>query len=288
MTSPSHLDSADPADVHVSGEQGYPQPPSQLAPGALEAATSDGHAHMQIQDAGRPIAGASDLAYALASASEQMLDAPDASSLWPLMAREAARLIAAEAVAVVRHFAPTVGLVVASAGGTPADDSSWLTAVETAARHGWLSEPRLIDDVSLDRAWSSAVGWVGWRSLLVVPLDGRHRKDPTRLAWFSAEVAAFGRYVEVAQLFGRHAGAAVRTVVTRETLTEAIAARHRIGQAQGILIARCGLTTEQAFEALKRRSQGTNVKLRIIADQVIKSGELDEHGTTQPQQVRQH
>ena len=76
--------------------------------------------------------------------------------------------------------------------------------------------------------------------------------------------------------------AAVRNVVARETLNQAIAARHRVGQAQGILMARYQLTAEQAFAVLKRQSQATNVKLRIIADQVIRSGALDQHGTTRP------
>jgi hypothetical protein len=114
----------------------------------------------------------------------------------------------------------------------------------------------------------------------VVPLDGRLSKEVTRLAWFSAHAAAFDRCAEVAHLFGRHAGAALRAVRARETLSKGIAARHRIGQAQGILMARYGMTTEQAFEALKRRSQGTNLKLCIVADQVIQSGRFDQHWMT--------
>ena len=44
-------------------------------------------------------------------------------------------------------------------------------------------------------------------------------------------------------------------------------------------MARYRLTAEQAFAVLKRQSQATNVKLRIIADQVIRSGALDEYRT---------
>jgi hypothetical protein len=54
----------------------------------------------------------------------------------------------------------------------------------------------------------------------------------------------------------------------------------RIGQAQGTLMARYGMTSEQAFEALKRRSQGTNLKLRIVADEVLRSGRFDKHWMT--------
>jgi hypothetical protein len=227
--------------------------------------------------------GPGELPFALISATEQMLDAPDANSLWPVMAREAARLIIADAVAVVRHSAPPAGLVVAFGGSTPGAVSSWYEAIEAAAQLGWLWEPRRIDDLGRDGVLSAAelpLGSPGWRSLLVVALDGRHSKDVTRLAWFSAHAAAFDRCVEVAHLFGRHASAAVRDVRAREALSQGIASRHRICQAQGILMARYGLTSEQAFEALKRRSQGTNLKLRMVADQVIRSGQFDKHWMT--------
>jgi hypothetical protein len=205
------------------------------------AATSDGFTQGQIQGNGNSSVGPAELPVALISATEQMLDAPDANSLWPVVVREAARLICADAVAVVWHSAPPAGLVVAFDGSNPGAVLSWYEAIEAAARHGMLWEPRRIDDLSLDWAWSAAelpVSSPGWRSLLVVPLDGRLSKDGTRLAWFSAHAAAFDCCVEVAQFFGRHAGAATRAVRARETLSQGIAAQHRIGQAQGILMAR--------------------------------------------------
>jgi AmiR/NasT family two-component response regulator len=60
----------------------------------------------------------------------------------------------------------------------------------------------------------------------------------------------------------------------RDNLNRAVAARHRVGLAQGILMARRQLTADQAFTLLKRESQNTRVKLRTIAQTVIQTGDL--------------
>jgi AmiR/NasT family two-component response regulator len=104
---------------------------------------------------------------------------------------------------------------------------------------------------------------------LVVDVAPVVRTDLTRLVWCSDRSGTFVPFVDVGHLFGRHVSAAVRTVTRRENLDRAIAARHRIGQAQGILMARHELTAEEAFQALKRHSQRTNVKLHTIADKII-------------------
>jgi AmiR/NasT family two-component response regulator len=54
-----------------------------------------------------------------------------------------------------------------------------------------------------------------------------------------------------------------------EQLHTALETRHTIGVAQGLLMARYQLTTEQAFEYLRRSSQESNVKLRQLADGVV-------------------
>jgi AmiR/NasT family two-component response regulator len=52
-------------------------------------------------------------------------------------------------------------------------------------------------------------------------------------------------------------------------LHTALETRHSIGLAQGLLMARYGLSTEQSFAYLQRRSQDGNVKLRLLADEVV-------------------
>lgn len=53
------------------------------------------------------------------------------------------------------------------------------------------------------------------------------------------------------------------------TLRDALESRLVIGQAMGLLMARQGLSTDAAFEALARQSQETNVKLRDVAARLV-------------------
>jgi AmiR/NasT family two-component response regulator len=56
----------------------------------------------------------------------------------------------------------------------------------------------------------------------------------------------------------------------------ALVSARRIGMAIGILMARHGLTDDQAFERLRQVSQQHHHKLRDIAEQVIFTGALDD------------
>jgi hypothetical protein len=81
-------------------------------------------------------------------------------------------------------------------------------------------------------------------------------------------------YADLAEAFAHHTGLALEAVLERDNLNRAVAARHRVGLAQGILMTRRQLTADQAFTLLKRHSQNTNVKLRTIAQTVIQTGDL--------------
>jgi GAF domain-containing protein len=65
-----------------------------------------------------------------------------------------------------------------------------------------------------------------------------------------------------------------RTYDLTQNLQAALENRDVIGQAKGVLMARHGLSAEQAFDELRRASQRRNVKLRDIADAVAQTGEL--------------
>ncbi|MDQ3962417.1 MAG: GAF and ANTAR domain-containing protein [Actinomycetota bacterium] len=56
-----------------------------------------------------------------------------------------------------------------------------------------------------------------------------------------------------------------------EQLQEALASRDLIGQAKGILMLREGYGPHEAFDALKKMSQDSNIKLRDVARQVVES-----------------
>lgn len=65
-----------------------------------------------------------------------------------------------------------------------------------------------------------------------------------------------------------------RAVLKADNLERALASNRRIGMAVGILMARRGLTDEQAFDCLRQVSQRRNVKLRDLAESVIYTGDL--------------
>lgn len=73
--------------------------------------------------------------------------------------------------------------------------------------------------------------------------------------------------------------AAVASVVLAHTravqdLRGGIDARNLIGQAQGMLMARCGLTPDEALAALRRYSYDTNTPLAVLAEELTSAGRL--------------
>ena len=94
---------------------------------------------------------------------------------------------------------------------------------------------------------------------------------------------------ETAGLFSEQAAVACanaevywRTYGLTQHLREALESRDVIGQAKGILMARRGLTPDDAFEALRKVSMRRNVKLRDIADRVVYTGDLDDDADEGP------
>ena len=136
-------------------------------------------------------------------------------------------------------------------------------------------------------------------SMVVADLTAEHRWP----RWGPA-ATALGIQVVVAQrlftdrtvgsisLYGRHSSgwghsvledaqtvAAVASVVLAQVCTErnlrrAIDSRGLIGQAQGMLMQRHGLTAESAFAVLRRYSQQHNTKLVVLAEQLTTTGDL--------------
>lgn len=75
-----------------------------------------------------------------------------------------------------------------------------------------------------------------------------------------------GFYIDVTETFE----ADVQQSVT-EAVAEVDRRRGVIHEAMGIIRMTYGVTSEQAFDVLKWRSQETNVKLRTIADQFVRT-----------------
>ncbi|GAA3506349.1 GAF and ANTAR domain-containing protein [Streptomyces prasinosporus] len=93
------------------------------------------------------------------------------------------------------------------------------------------------------------------------------------LDMYSREPGQFTEDSETAGwLLASHAAVAFSTALTDAQLQEAIATRHMIGEAMGILMGRHRITEDQAFEILRTRSQRTNTKLREVARRVCETG----------------
>lgn len=138
----------------------------------------------------------------------------------------------------------------------------------------------LVSDTRLDTRWpewSARAADLGVRSMLgtrlytdddIVGTLNLYDRHPNH---FDVDDQA------VAHVMARHAAAALARSRTVENLWQAIDARKRIGQAQGILMERYQLDEDQAFHVLMRYSQDKNIKLRAVAEKLIQTRELPGH-----------
>ena len=218
-----------------------------------------------------PTAAPRDLAYttALVAACQRIWAAPDVAALWPVVVDEALALIAADGAAVVTYTGRFWQTLAARSSDAALDDSAAAAVIEMLFRQGLLQPPISIDDP----AEGAAPGGVDGRGLLVVRIEGAPRQ-PVRLLWYATGPDTLSPYADLAQAFAHHASLALGAAMERDNLNRAVAARHRVGLAKGILMTRRQLTAGQAFALLKRESQYTHVKLRTIAQRVIETGDL--------------
>jgi hypothetical protein len=124
----------------------------------------------------------------------------------------------------------------------------------------------------------------GIRSVLALPLD--FNGAPAALNLYARYPRAFGvidrgRGLLLAAL----GGLAFTTATAHEEeerkatqLHAALATREMIGQAQGILMERERISPDEAFDILRRASQHLNLKLRVVAQSLVDTGERPETG----------
>lgn len=86
---------------------------------------------------------------------------------------------------------------------------------------------------------------------------------------YSRQVGAFEDFSTIAALFAHQAAVAIGYAREIGDLNDAIRTRTTIGQAVGIIMERYELSDERAFAFLTRLSQHRNVKLRIIAAEIV-------------------
>lgn len=87
-----------------------------------------------------------------------------------------------------------------------------------------------------------------------------------------------GGFTETSELAGwllaSHAAVAFSSARTHAQMEQAVATRHIIGEAMGILMGARHLTEEQAFDVLRRYSQENNIKLREVARRICERGSM--------------
>jgi hypothetical protein len=125
------------------------------------------------------------------------------------------------------------------------------------------------------RFWAPQAAQLGFRSVLSLSLAdgdtlGALNLYSRRASFFHSDDLA------LSQVFARHASIALAIAVERQQLLRAADARGVIGQAQGILMERYNIGAEQAFTVLGRYSSHLNLKLRLIAEGVIRDRTLPE------------
>jgi AmiR/NasT family two-component response regulator len=75
-------------------------------------------------------------------------------------------------------------------------------------------------------------------------------------------------------VFAHLASIALAVAQERQQLLDAVTSHAIVGRAQGILMERYGVTSDQAFNVLLRYSSHLNQKLRVIAEGVIQDRRL--------------
>jgi transcriptional regulator with GAF, ATPase, and Fis domain len=129
-------------------------------------------------------------------------------------------------------------------------------------------------------AFAEMAAGFGVHSVLGVPL-GPHA--PGALNAYSDRAHAFDEgAIETAQVIALYAGIAVanaqsfsRLEALVRQLNEALKTRELVGKAIGVLMERERRTEDEAFDLLRQVSQRSNVKLREIAEEIVRKTSSD-------------
>jgi GAF domain-containing protein len=138
-----------------------------------------------------------------------------------------------------------------------------------------------VDDMQSEQRWPEfAAGalQVGVRSLLACRL-ATQRDKLGALNLYSTEPQAFTSESEAMAIgYAAHVSLALSALDREANLRQAMKSRELIGQAMGILMERHRITASQAFDVMVHASQRTNIKLRTIADELVRTGTLPAAG----------
>jgi GAF domain-containing protein len=133
-------------------------------------------------------------------------------------------------------------------------------------------------DLFMDVRWH---GWVepvvqsGLRGWLSVRMMSRNRNTLGVLNFALPEPDALNpELIRLTAATAAHVSVALDIARVRENLMIAQETQAQVGLAVGILMERFNLDADRAFKVLRRYSQDLHIKLRDVAEQLIRSGEL--------------
>ena len=129
------------------------------------------------------------------------------------------------------------------------------------------------NDLTTDDRWPTwgpeVVERLGMRSSVSYRLYSND-KDLGALNLYGTTTDAFtAEDIQDGLALAAHVGVALAAAQEVEQLEKALSGRTVIGQATGILMERFDLDPDRAFSVLSRMSQQKNVKLRILAEQIV-------------------
>jgi GAF domain-containing protein len=224
-----------------------------------------------------------ELAEQLARISAQLLFEPDETGTLRRIVELARNTVAACDYCGVSLRGPRRSTNMAASTSSVVDD---VEALQYDLQEGpaldsiWVDEMCLVDDLAAEERWprwAPQAAALGIGSFLSVRL-ATSSTTLGGLTLYSRQTRAFsGTDIHLARVFGTHAAAALSTAREVAGLTNALATRHLIGVAQGILMSRYGLSVDRAFAVLSRESQQTNTKLHDVARRVVDLGALPSH-----------
>ena len=135
----------------------------------------------------------------------------------------------------------------------------------------------LIDDIRTDTRWpefAAGAERFGVRSMLACRL-ATQRDKLGALNMYATEPNAFSEEsLTLAIGYAAHVSLALSALDREANLRRALESREVIGQAMGILMERHRITASQAFDVMVHASQRSNVKLRVIAEELVRTGSL--------------
>jgi len=138
--------------------------------------------------------------------------------------------------------------------------------------------PVVSQDLRTDRRWRAwsprAVERLGMRSVVSVPMD-TEGGGVVALNLYADRSQAWepGQRALASALAGQVAMAAADARLL-DARTAALLARSGVGQAQGMVMERFGLTAEQAFDYLQRLSADAGLGLLHVAERLVESRDL--------------